>query len=231
MITELDLLMRALSSRTRLRILGILWQARAEDWVHRGARPAQIGRLLGISPEVASHHLRILLRLHLVRYWKKGLHKFYRYPRLRKDSLRYRILERIREDLPAGLPAVFKEGYHPLDKGYRPRHRPLRHGEKITPVLDGLWADLTCFSHFRRLIMFEFMLKRGSATRGELSDAADIHVLTVDYHLDKLVRRGAIAESGGRYHILSPAPHPIRRLLLSTLSAPVYRGGREEPGA
>ncbi len=230
MITELDLLMRALASRTRLRLLALILRVpeTGASW-GPGVRPADMARALNLSPSAVSQHLRILLRLHLVRYWKRSSLKFYRPARVGPGSLRGRLLETLRRDLPDRIPPVFSES--PQDarrRGIR-RGRPRRMGEAEGPSLGTLWAHLTCYSHFRRILMLKFLQQHGSASIGALSEAADIHPLTTAYHVDKLVRRGELVAVDDGYRLTAAKPHPIRRVAHDAVRSGAGRS-REEPG-
>ena len=231
MISELDLLLRALASRTRLRILARLLRLPRLP-LHRGGgvQPKRLAAELHLTRSVVSHHLRVLLRLHLVRYWKEHTDKYYGMARVRRGSLRSRLLERLGDALPKTLPPVFSQPAPKPQRGRVGRPRPARHGEERAPQLQELWTDLTCYSHFRRVLMLNFLLRHGSASVKTLSEVADIAPLTVDYHLDKLLRRGEIVPGGKGYALVDPGPRPLRGLVHRTVGStplPAPRGDRE----
>ena len=231
MITELDLLMRALASRTRLRILAAVLRAPpARVPQGRGILPCEIARRLNVSRSSVSQHLRVLLRLHLVRYWKRGVLKYYSLSRVKPSSLRGRLMDRIAKALPENLPPVFPQALKDLPKGRPRRAKPRRLGEASAPSLAPLWADLTCYSHFRRILMLRHLLKHGEATVGELAAVAHIHPLTAAYHVSKLLRRHEVQKSPNGVRLCSPNDHPLRRILHEAAGSRLF-SGREEPGA
>ncbi len=77
MITELDLLMRAVASRTRLRLMALLSQASAVPGIPTGCRPKELARRLGLSGPAVSQHLRVLKDAGLVMLRTEGTRNIY----------------------------------------------------------------------------------------------------------------------------------------------------------
>ena len=101
--TELDLLLRALASPTRLSILSILMRSGAGT---AATQPSSLAAALKVSPSSISQHLKHLLRVGLVRYWKKGCYKSYAPARFSGASVRSRLLDRLRDELPKNTTPV-----------------------------------------------------------------------------------------------------------------------------
>ena len=201
-MTELDLILRALASPIRLRILAVLFQLRPGDR-HPAAGPSALAVALRLARPTVSGHLKILLRSGLVRYWKSGRNKFYTLPRLSARSLRGRLLERLKDEFPAELPAGFENRPTGRKAPDRRRSRPPRHGEIEATVLGPVWLALTAYSNFRRLLMLRALRRRpkGVSAR-ELKTATDLDRKTVKYHLSKLLRRNVIEACPGGFRLV-----------------------------
>ena len=209
-MTELDLLLRALASPTRLRILALLRAA------PRG--PAALAATLRLAPSTVTFHLKLLLRMHLVRYQKHQRYKFYTLAHRRKGSLRTRLLERLGTEVPEGLGPV---PAHPSRKPGRVLTRPRGHSGVNPGPLGPVWRALTSFSFFRRLLMLKVFHEEGRASVRRLMTAADLSARWVEYHLDKLTRRGVVEESGGIYRLCAKPPTALQGFLTGLLGEQV----------
>lgn len=248
--TELDLLLRALASHTRLRILGLLFSqpvpgirevmprrypcgpdSRIPTVSPPGWQPKFLAARLHISRPAVSQHLKTLLRLRLIRYWKHDRRKFYTLARLRTGSLRSRMLDGVQAALSPRqwetLPPVFAAPHHRRPTGAARRARPPNHGKSQAPALETLWADLTCHSHFRRLLMLRHLLSHGRASVTDLAFAADLSKPTTRYHLKKWIRRKVVSESIDEFRLVTPGTNPLRRLVPHLLTDPAGQSRRE----
>ena len=230
MLTELDLLLRALASPTRLRILAILQRAGPTGPAGRTGpaglvevrQPRCLASALGIARSTVTFHLKILLRMRLVRYVKSERYKFYFPARVHRGSIRSRLLVRLRDEIPADLGPVPP---HSSGKPGRKLTRPIAHADANRTALKPVWQALTSFSHFRRLLMLEFLDRRGKASLRELMGASRLSAAWVKYHLDKLRRREVVSEGPEPdvYRLGSSPPTPLQgfltRLLAGELAA------------
>ena len=212
-MTDLDMLLRALASPARLRILAILLRhqrstdARTHAPLDGRTRPSLLAEALGLHPTTVTNHLKTLLRLRLVRYWKKSRSKFYTIRRVHTGSLRARLLDRLRDELPRMIPAL---PAHTPAKPFARRTRSLRHGDPRQGPLGPVWNVFTSFSNFRRMLMLRLLVGRTGASLPTLCVVADIAPMTVAYHLRKLFRRRIIESIGveGRTHYRLRAQQP-----------------------
>ena len=216
-MTELDLLLRALASPTRLRILALLRGDAAADPAQHG--PWALARALRVAPATITFHLKVLLRMRLVSYHKKERYKTYRIASPHRGSIRWRLLERLRDELPADLGAVPP---HPHAKPGRPPVRPGAHSNASKGPLATVWRALTSFSHFRRLLMLRLFDRLGPASMPQLMRAADLSQPWVEYHLDKLLRRGVIEQVSRHgkdawYRLCAKPPTPLQDFMTGLL--------------
>ena len=208
-MTELDVLFRTVSSLSRLRILAYLLHLPTGAV---GTPPSRMASALGLSRGLVSFHLKALLRARLVRYWKKERTKFYNLARTRRGSLRSRLLDAIRLELPEGYAERRLPERPTRDATPDQRLRFLEHAVPDRTPLESLWMAFTSFSHFRRLLLIAHLLRVGAAPVGELAGVMDLSERTTLYHVDKLERRKGL-RSASRGLALAPQEEGLHRTL------------------
>ena len=230
MMTHLDLLLRTLASPARLRILAILFREGAAPFkagpIPRNAalQPTHLAITLGLDVTTISRHLKLMLRLQIVRYWKKDRRKFYSLSSVHDGSARHRLLERLQIEVPSVLPRL--PAHLPKVKGSLGRRtRPPLHAGSDKSPLRPLWRVLTSFSNFRRMLMLRLLIRPGGATFEELVRIADIKPPTVRYHLRKLKKRTLLDVQDDRYRILgAKPPSPLQGFMTSLVAAAQIAG-------
>ena len=222
-MTHLDWLMRTFSCSTRLRILAFILHAPPDV---RGVCPSDIARHLGVSAPLVSYHLKSLLRARLVRYWKKAVLKFYRPSRLRSGSLRDRLCLIVQTQIPRDCALSPAASQTPGSDSAEQQARRTAHIVPPRTPLEPLWMALTCFSHFRRLLMIHHLLRHAHASKTELTRVMDLHPLTVAYHVDKLTRRGALLLDPKGYRLAAGQPNPVQAAVWRCLCDALSRMSR-----